>query len=75
MEYKNVKFAVGQIWNHILEHAKYYAWDLWLKVRLELHEAPNPNLDRESRLKVYESNPIEVYERKGHEKPKLIKSD
>ena len=74
-EYEEVKAAVTQIWRDVYSYTLGYGWNAWVKVRLELHKVPDPNLDRKSRLKVFESNPTEVYEWKGHEKPKLIKPD
>ncbi|MDE0087177.1 MAG: hypothetical protein OXU23_15760 [Candidatus Poribacteria bacterium] len=75
LEYEKVKSAITHVKVRVLMHAAKYGWDSWVKVRLELHKSPDPNLDKESAFKEFQKNPIEIYEWKGNEKPILIKSD
>ena len=77
MAYNKVKRVIRfDVKSAISRKARIYGWDSWVKVHLKIWEGPNPNLDVESQLKeVLDSEPSEIYEWKGREEPKLIKSD
>lgn len=75
LAYNKVKDAIRNVRTNILLKAQRYRWDSWVKVRLELHKLPDPNRDYKSSVKELDKNPTEVYEWKGDEEPKLIKSN
>ena len=75
LAYNKVKNAIRDVNTNIWVYAQKYGWDSWVKVRLELHKLSDPNRDYKSSIKELGKNPTEIYEWKGNEKPKLIKSD